>query len=180
MDSRNASDELASHVAESVDAIVSLHNQHYSSAPTLQRIADWLTDKIGRPLFVACTSAGVAVWVMAAIMAGRTGEERSSFDWLELSATLCALLIAMLILATQRREDQMADRRARLTLEISILAERKTAKLISLIEELRKDLPEIGHRYDAESTEMSAPTDPKKVLEVIEREETRSLSDTSG
>jgi len=34
---------------------------------------------------------------------------------------------------------------------VSLLAEQKTAKLIALIEELRRDLPEVTNRHDPEA-----------------------------
>ena len=44
-----------------------------------------------------------------------------------------------LILATQRRENQLAQLREQLNLELAILSEQKTAKVIQLLEESRRD-----------------------------------------
>ena len=56
-----------------------------------------------------------------------------------------------------------------LTLELAILSEQKTAKIISLLEELRVDHPDIHDRIDDEAAAMSAPTDPRSVLETIKK-----------
>jgi uncharacterized membrane protein len=82
--------------------------------------------------------------------------------------TLFALLVAMLILVTQRRQDRLSERRAQLTLELAVLADRKSAKLISLIEELRRDHPEVPDRTDKESDEMAKPANPQEVLAAID------------
>jgi uncharacterized membrane protein len=42
-------------------------------------------------------------------------------------------------------------RQAHLELQINLLTEQKTSKLIKLIEELRRDLPMIEDRFDPES-----------------------------
>ena len=82
---------------------------------------------------------------------------------------MASLFIAVLILTTQRREGQLANHRAQLTLEIAILAERKSAKAIELLEELRRDSPTLVDRYDGQAHAMSAPTDHQSVLNAIKR-----------
>jgi uncharacterized membrane protein len=54
-----------------------------------------------------------------------------------------------------------------LELQVSLLAEQKTAKLIALIEELRRDLPEVTNRHDAEAAAMEQSTDPHAILDAI-------------
>ena len=75
--------------------------------------------------------------------------------------------MVVLILATQRREDQLAQRREMLLLELALLSEQKTAKVIQLLEESRLDNPLIRNRVDPEAEAMAQPTDPKSVLDVI-------------
>ena len=52
--------------------------------------------------------------------------------------------MVVLILATQRREYQLAQLREQLTLELAILSEQKTAKVIQLLEESRRDMKRLG------------------------------------
>jgi uncharacterized membrane protein len=60
--------------------------------------------------------------------------------------------------------------------ELAILSEQKAAKIISLLEELRQDHPEIRNRVDSEATAMSAPTAPQSVLEVIKKHDAPAAS----
>jgi uncharacterized membrane protein len=55
-----------------------------------------------------------------------------------------------------------------MTLEATLLTEQKTRKIIELIEELRRDSPEIVDRHDPEAEQMAAKADPHVVLSVIE------------
>ena len=89
------------------------------------------------------------------------------FFWMQGAIALTALYMTLLILATQRREDELASRREQLTLELSILAEQKSAKIIELIEELRRDLPMLKNRVDQEANAMSVPADPQAVFAAI-------------
>ena len=79
-----------------------------------------------------------------------------------------ALLVALLILTTQRHEEELAESRAQLTLHIATLSERKIAKVIELLEEQRRDNPLLPSRIDDEATEMAQPADHKTTLGLID------------
>jgi uncharacterized membrane protein len=72
------------------------------------------------------------------------------------------------ILITQNRWLRRADRRAQIDLHINLLAEEKIAKLVALIEELRRDLPSVQNRDDPEAVAMAQGTDALEVLEQID------------
>lgn len=159
---------LADHVAESIEAIATFHHDHYRSATPLQRTMDAVVEQLGQPIVAALVVAGIATWiVLAALKTGGHVEDRL-FTWLELVATVAALVVAMLILVAQRRQDKLSERRAQLTLELAILADRKNAKIIALLEELRRDHPDVPNREDAESAAMAKPADPQSVLAAID------------
>ena len=81
---------------------------------------------------------------------------------------LGALLTTTVVLITQTRQGKLAEQRAQLDLQVRLLAEQKTAKLIALLEELRRDLPEVKNRHDAEAAAMEQSTDPHAILDAIE------------
>lgn len=159
---------LADHVTETVDIIAAFQEAHDAGASPLQRAMEVTTGHLGRPALVAAVILGIAAWIGATLVLGSRDATQPSFAWLELAATVFALLVAMLILVTQRRQDQLSERRAKLTLELAIVADRKTAKLIALLEELRRDHPDLQERDDAESRAMARPTDPQTVLNAID------------
>ena len=68
------------------------------------------------------------------------------FSGLDGAVSVASLFMVVLILATQRREDQLAQLREQLNLELPILSEQKTAKVIELLEESRRDNPLIHNR----------------------------------
>lgn len=167
---------LADHVAASVDAIASLYDEHQRTTTWLQATIDRLTGVLGRPGFVAFIALGVAAWIAAALVRGPGDANQPAFVWLKIAATVAALLVAMLILATQRRQDKLADRRAQLTLELAMLADRKSAKIIALLEELRRDHPDLEDRADSESAEMATPADPEAVLAALDERRERGAA----
>ena len=61
----------------------------------------------------------------------------------------------------------LTQHRELLTLELAILSEQKTAKVIQLLEEVRRDNPLIHDRVDREAEVMAQPADPQSVLDAI-------------
>jgi uncharacterized membrane protein len=90
--------------------------------------------------------------------------------------------MVVLILATQRREDQLAQHREQLILELALLSEQKTAKVIELLEEFRRDSPLIHNRVDRQADSMAQPADPQQMLDAIKeiRAEATELSGAAG
>jgi uncharacterized membrane protein len=80
---------------------------------------------------------------------------------------LAAILITTLVLVSQRRKDELSELREQLTLEIAIMTEQKSAKLIALIEEMRRDNPMMADRIDTEADDMSTAADPEAVLKAV-------------
>ena len=160
--------DLAAHEEDSIDALADLHDEHHRRTTTAQHVIDTITDHLGRPWGFIALVAVVALWAGLTAWVTKGSVEHPSFAWLELAATLAALFVAVLILVTQRRADQLDERRAQLTLELAMLADRKSAKIVELLEELRRDSPELANRPDPESEDMATPADPKAVVAALE------------
>jgi uncharacterized membrane protein len=161
---------LPPHVEETVRAVERLHAEHHSHASFSERVIDRATALLGRPAFLAFLTLLVLLWVGGNLILRWTGGgafDVPPFPWLEGILTLLALYMATLILTTQRRADQLASHREQMTLQLAILDEQKTAKIIALLEELRRDSPEIRDRVDVEAQAMAAPADPLAVSDAI-------------
>ena len=136
----------------------------------MQAAVDRLTAFVGWPGFVAALGLALLAWIAANLIAGWLGVrpfDPPPFSWLQSAASTGALLLAALILTTQRREDQLADHRAQLILELSILNDQKISKIIELLEEFRRDNPTILDRVDEQAIAMSTPSDTSAVLDAI-------------
>jgi uncharacterized membrane protein len=130
-------------------------------------VVNRITAFIARPFFVALLSLGVAAWIGANLIAfalGLRALDAPSFPWLQGATNLFSLFVVFLVLVAQKHEDELNAHRDTLTLELAILSEHKVAKLIQLLEELRRDSPHVQDRVDREADQMSQPADPGSVL----------------
>lgn len=147
--------------------VADFHLDHHRRSSTIQRAIDRVTAFISRPPVILVLIGLMTLWVGCEIL--RAGRAGPNFEWIDLWGTLTALTIALLILGTQRREDELADRRAKLMLELALLTETKNAKIIALLEEIRRDAPYLTSRSDPESDQLQTPADPKVLLEKLDQ-----------
>ena len=159
---------LPRHVEGTVQAIARLHREHQQRASFAERAIDRTIAIIGRPAFLGALFLCIAVWVFINVALPQFAFDPPPFVWLVGLIAVVSLFMTTLILISQRRADRLASRREQMTLEVSILSEQKAAKIISLLEELRRDIPTVSNRVDAEAQEMAEPADPHAVLEVIQ------------
>jgi uncharacterized membrane protein len=81
-----------------------------------------------------------------------------------------------MVLIVENRQTHAAARRGALDLQINLLAEKKAAKIIELLETLRRDMPTVPNRVDREANEMSSALDPRLVAEALDQ----SIDDADG
>jgi uncharacterized membrane protein len=155
------------HVSEAVRSVTQLHSDHHGRATTPQRAVNRTTALMARPWFITVVGLSVAVWIVVNLTLSRLGVEAIDpppFPWLEVAATLFSLFVVMLVLVAQTHEDALNAHRDTLTLELSILSEHKIAKVIQLLEELRRDSPHVQDRVDPQAEQMAEPADAGSVL----------------
>lgn len=147
-----------------------LHAEHHQNATRFQHTVDRMTALVGRPGFIGVLTALIIGWVSLNLLARAFGYDPidpSPFPWLGGLISLVSLYMVVLILVTQRHEDQFAQQRDQLILELVVMSEQKTAKVIQLLEEFRRDNPLIHNRVDQEADDMAQPADPLSVFDAM-------------
>ena len=174
---------LPAHIEETVQAIAKLHADHYARATPLQKLLDATTARAGRPSFIVGVVVLAVMWMTlnGVMIAARLKPlDEPPFFWMQGVVALSALVMTSLILTTQRREDELASHREQLTLELGILSEQKATKIIQLLEELRRDHPQIADRVDLEAEALSTAADPQAVLDAIKETHEAMAADASA
>ena len=161
-------DALSEHVAHTVQTVASLRSRAQKRVSRQQRAVEVFTATLGRPRTLGAISCLVVVWVGLNLALGHPPDP-PPFFWLQGAVGLAAMLTATLILITQNRQTQEAEQRSQLDLQVNLVAEQKIAKVIELLEELRRDLPTVRDRVDSKANAMARSVDAGAVLAALEQ-----------
>jgi uncharacterized membrane protein len=159
-------------LGRNIEAVIALQAKAEKDLSRTQRVVEAVTAFFGRPLFLYCILLVVTLWILPNVLPRQFGFPRFDpppFEWLEHLLSLASLLMTAGVLMAQQRQEKLAEQRAQLSLQLNLLSEQKIAKLIALIEELRRDLPNVKDRHDPEAEVMQQPADPHVVIEVLEK-----------
>lgn len=163
-------------IGHNIEAIVAFYAQEERKISQAQRRLEHLSGFIGRPLYLGSILLFVALWMLTNIVARALGLvefDPGPFLGLQGIVSLGAWLTATVVLIKQSRLAKIVEQRAHLDLQVNLLTEQKTTKIIDLLEELRRDLPMVKNRHDPEATALQQPTVPHLVLAALdERRET--------
>jgi uncharacterized membrane protein len=162
---------LSEHVLQNIESVVQLQRREWSATAPSQRHLETLCRVIGRPAYLVLVVALIAAWIGFNSLAPRVGGvafDPPPFAWLEGLLTAIALLTSTVILIAQNYQTKLERQRAHLDLQVNLLTEQKVTKLIHLLEELRRDLPMVRDRHDAQANAMQQRADAAGVVSAIE------------
>ena len=158
-------------IGQNIEAVLEFYTREDQKISRSQRIVERISLFAGRPLFLALILVFVASWMLANVLLHQMGTaefDPAPFFWLQGGVGLGALLTATVVLTKQNRLARLAEQRAHLDLKVMLLTEQKTAKLIDLLEELRRDLPNVKDRHDPEAAELQQSMNPDQVLAALD------------
>ena len=162
------------HVSSSVEEIARLEA---ASAPQSlsERASDRITAFSGSMLFIGLH----AVWFFVWIAANLPGVPWSRFDaypfgLLTMIVSLEAIFLSTFVLVTQNRQAAAADRRARVDLQVNVIAEREVTRLVQLVAEIHQalGLPDVA---DQELRGMKVETSVSELVDAIDEADARHL-----
>jgi uncharacterized membrane protein len=158
------------HISQNIDSILAFYRREEQKISDSQRLLEIVGGFMGRPSYLASVLAFAGLWLLAnglCQLLGFQPPDPPPFFWLQGIVSLGALLTTTVVLITQNREAKLDEQRLELELQVSLLTEQKTTKLIHLLEELRRDLPMVKDRHDPEAAALQKPTHPDELLAAL-------------
>lgn len=172
--SQDQRDDLPPSVSENIDTITAFYQRHEEHMSLPQTIIEKMSVILGSPGYVAASVVFMVGWIVANLVALELGYEEVDeppFFWLQGIIAVNAFIISTTVLIRQNRMQKLAQHHARLDLQVNLLTEEKTSKIIAMLEALRRDTPGIAPLVDPEAQDMARPADADAVLSVIENEQ---------
>ena len=165
---RPSSPGLARVVERNIEALLLRRRDEEHGRSREERIADAVTRFTGSLRFVYIHLVLFGLWILINI-GGLPGVPQfdPSFVVLAMVASVEAIFLSTFVLISQNRMAALADKRADLDLQISLLAEHEITRLISLVTAIAERL-ELDAAQNPELAELSQDVAPEKVIEKME------------
>jgi len=163
----NSNDQLAQNIA----TIVEIYQQSEENIALHQRVLEQVAHILAQPQALLLLVLFVLAWITSNSYATKIGIhpwDPMPFPMLQGVVSLSSLILAAVILITQNRQGKADQRRAHLELQINLLTEQRSAKIISLLEELRRDMPTVINRVDLEADALSSPGSPHAIMQALD------------
>jgi len=133
-----------------------------------ERLAGGITRFTGSMGFVYVHLAVFGLWIAVNVgIVPGIQEFDPSFVILAMAASVEAIFLSTFVLISQNRMAAAADKRAELDLQISLLAEHETTKLVALVSAIAERM-DVRTEVDSEVQELTQDVAPELVLDEIE------------
>ncbi len=161
---------LAPVVERNIQALLARREAEEKERSLQDRIADVVTRFTGSMLFVYLHLLGFGLWILINLGWLPIEPFDPSFTVLAMAASVEAIFLSTFVLITQNRMAELANQRADLDLQVSLLAEHEVTRLITLVRGIAEHLG-LEHAQDPELSELAQDVAPEKVLDEMERNE---------
>jgi uncharacterized membrane protein len=158
---------LNSALQRNIQALQDRRRSEAAAASAQEKVAAAVTRFSGSMRFVYLHLALYGFWIVANLgWVPGVPQWDPTFVVLAMIASVEAIFLSTFILITQNRMAGLAEKRAELDLQISLLAEHEVTKLVAMVDAISKHL---GVRHDAgEVEELKRNVAPEAVLDAIE------------
>ena len=158
-------------VSQNIHTVADLMERWERNVDGRQRAVETAAAFIGRPHFVGLISIFMIGWILWNLVAPALhlrAFDPPPFEWLQGVVSVGALYTTVIVIASQNRQSKVSEHRDHLELQAILLTEQKATKIIALLEELRRDSPNLANRPDPDADALQEHLDPSAVLTALE------------
>lgn len=166
-------------VAQTVGEVVRLEMRSRVAMGAADRFADLLTAFSGSLAFVALHAAWFAAWIAVNTIPGVGHIDPYPFGLLTLIVSLEAIFLSTFVLISQNRQAVAADRRAKVDLQVNVIAEQEVTKLLQLVTEIHQHMS-IDHPHDPMLDQMRSRTRISDLADAVDRAEGTSHPESAA
>ena len=164
---------LAPVMERNIEALVERRRRAAQHRRLQDRVADAVTRFTGSMWFVVLHLVVYGLWILVNIGATPLPTFDSSFVILATEASVEAIFLSTFVLISQNRMQQLADTRADLDLQVSLLSEHEVTRLITLVTAMARRMG-VDEAHDPELGELARDVAPERVLDELEQTDQRS------
>lgn len=174
--SADSTSAIAGVMERNIKELVKLRQQDEKEKTSDEHIADKITKFTGSMTFVYIHIVIFGCWIIYNTgMIGIKPVDPSLTDLMVLTS-IEAIFLSVFVLIRQNRMNVLADKRANLDLQVSLLAEHEITHLITLVKAIAAKL-EIEEASNPEINELTQYVTPEQVLETIDKHKKDSIKE---
>jgi uncharacterized membrane protein len=177
-------------IRKNIDALGEMQRREESRRTLTDRAADAITNFSGSMTFLYIHVAWFGLWILLNVgvlaFPGLRVFDRFPFGLLTMIVSLEAIFLSTFVLISQNRMARLGEKRAELDLHVNMLAEQKAAKTLEMLDQLTRQLDQMGRRFnftpDPEVAALKVSPEPRELLRVMEEatEETPDVKQAVG
>jgi uncharacterized membrane protein len=159
-------EDLAPVVQRNIEALVGRRRDSEEARQAHHRMADWISSTVGTIWFVVIQLVLVAAWVAI----NREFGFDPDYTGLATTASVEGIFLTAFVLISQNRMRALADERADLDVQMTMLAEHEITRLMRLVDAVAEKLNVPADNEDRRDIEhLVEEVQPEQVLEEISR-----------
>lgn len=145
MEMEHSEREYPEHIREAAEAIDELREQRHRQMSPSERAVQHFMDAVARPRFILILATFIVVWVVLNVIlrSSHAAFDDKTFTLLNLIAQLTSLILVVSILSHQTTQSTIEQERARLMLQLMLIADRKITEALNGVEDLRRVDPRV-------------------------------------
>lgn len=176
-ESEPSSEHLAGVVQKNIDSLLEANKRYEHEKTLTDRIADAIARWSGSMLFVYLHVVFFTIWIGANINVMRLPAfDPYPFGLLTTIVSLEAIFLSTFVLVSQHRQAALADhRRSDLDLQINLLSERETTRMLQMRDAVAKHL-QVQTPPVKDLEELEADVDPDAILGELDRKQGKPVA----
>lgn len=158
---------MAGNAQRNLSAIVEIEQEAIAARSGSERFADAVAHHAGRGWFIGAHAVWFAGWIL--LNAGLKGVPKFDpypYQFLTFVVSLEAIFLSLFILMSQSRSSRQADARSHLDLQINLLAEQESTKMLQMLQSLCNHHG-LAVANDPEVDNLTTPTEPAELIQEL-------------
>lgn len=154
-------------VQSTVSEIAELESHERHRQSRAERVAMMVTAWTGTVPFLFLNAIWFVVWIGLNVPGSPVEFDGFPFSFLTMVVSLEAIFLSIFVLISENAESRASDRRARLDMQVNVIAEREVSKVLAMVAALHEHFG-LEPGEDAELKEMELPTPLGHIAETVE------------
>jgi uncharacterized membrane protein len=157
-------------IQRNVQAVAKLEQDMRDRRTTVDRVTSHITRVAGSVTFIAAHAVWITIWIV--LNTSRYAFDAYPFSFLNLVVALEAVFLTSIVLMTQNRMTELADRRDHIDLQVNMLAEQELTAMLHMLHGLCTHAGVNVSIRDERVQQLLKETDIGKIAVALDRERT--------